>query len=304
MVVRLTVAVLALAAGATAVALAVLLLHATPGPVSAAPAALPVASPAPAAPAAPSFPAPPAHAVVFSREDGADALALAVVPRGESVLVQASVVGPQGTGVDGLSVSFGSVPATACGAGCYHATIHRPPSVDLRVGKTRWLVPLPSPWPPLDASRIVARAAHVWRSLHTLAFSDRLGSDETHVVVSEWHMVAPDRLSYRLGDGYQSIIIGGRRWDRAPHGRWIESPQTPVRQPAPFWQSETDARVISDTPTTVRITFYDPRTPAWFAISVDKRTLRTSDLRMTTTSHFMHERYGPFNAPIAIRPPG
>ena len=304
MIVRLAVAVLALAAGATAVALAVLLLQGTPGPVSAAPAALPAASPAPAAPATPSFPAPPANAVVFSREDGADALALAVVPRGESVLVQASVVGPQGAGVDGLSVSFGSVRATACGHGCYRTTLTRPHVVDLRVAKTRWLVPLPAQWPPRDGSALVARAAHVWRSLRTLAFSDRLGSDATHIVVSEWHMVAPDRLSYRLGDGYQSVIIGGRRWDRAPHGRWIESPQTPVRQPVPFWQSETDAHVISETRTTTRITFYDPRTPAWFAITVDKRTLRTLDLRMTTTSHFMHERYGPFDAPLEIRPPG
>lgn len=301
MVARLTVAVLALAAGATAVALAALLLRGTPGPVSA---ALPAAIPAPAAAPTPSFPAPPANAVVFSREDGADVLALAVVPHGKGVLVQASVVGPQGIGVDGLSVSFGSVRATACGRGCYRATLTRPRAVDLRVAKTRWLVPLPAQWPPRDASGLVARAAHVWRSLRTLAFSDRLGSDATHVVVSEWHTVAPDRVSYRLGDGYQSVIIGGRRWDRSPHGRWIESPQTPIRQPVPFWQSQTDAHVISETPTTTRITFYDPRTPAWFAITVEKRTLRTLDLRMITTAHFMHERYGPFDAPLEIRPPG
>jgi hypothetical protein len=302
--VRLTVAVLSLAAGATAVALAILLLHATPGPVSAAPAALPGATtPAPPPSAAPRFPAPPANAVVFSRENGPDALALAVVPRGRSVLAQASVVGPQGTGVRGLTVSFGSVGATACGPGCYRATLQRPRAIDVRVGTTRWLVPLPSPWPPRGASELVGRAAKVWRSLRTLVFSDRLGSDATHVVVSEWRAVAPDRLAYRLGDGYQSVIVGGRRWDRAPHGRWIESAQVPVKQPVPFWQVAVDAHVISETRTTMRITFYDPRTPAWFAITVDKRTLRTLDLRMITTAHFMHERYGPFDAPLVVRPP-
>lgn len=305
MIVRLTAALFAVAAGATALALAVLLLHGTPGPVSAAPAPLPAASvPAPTPTAAPRFPAPPANAVVFSRESGADALALAVVPRGATVLVQASVVGPQGTGVRGLSVSFGSHRATACGAGCYRATLVRPRAIDLRVGTVHWLVRLPAPWPPRTASGLVARATHVWRSLRTLAFYDRLASDPAHVVVSTWRAVAPDRLAYRIEGGYTAVIVGGRRWDRAPGGRWLESPQTvPVKQPVPVWQSATDAYVVGATATTWRITFFDPGTPAWFAISVDKRTLRTLDLRMTTTAHFMHERYGPFDAPLVVAPP-
>lgn len=304
MIVRLTAALLAVAAGATALALAVLLLHGTPGPSTAAP-ALPVASaPAPTPAAASRFPAPPANAVVFSRENGADALALAVAPHGAKVLLQASVVGPQGTGVRGLSVSFGSRAASACGAGCYRATLPRPRAVDVRVGTMHWLVRLPAPWPPRAASALVARATHVWRSLHTLAFYDRLASDPAHVVVSTWRAVAPDRLAYRIKGGYAAVIVGGRRWDRAPGGRWIESPQTvPVRQPVPVWQSATDAHVVGATATTWRITFFDPGTPAWFAISVDKRTLRTLDLRMTTTAHFMHERYGPFDAPLSISPP-
>jgi hypothetical protein len=301
-IVRLTAAVLAVAAGATAVALAVLLLHGTPGPVSAAPAALPVAA-APA-PSAPRFPAPPANAVVFSREDGSDALALAVVPGGGRVLAQASVVGPQGTGVRGLSVSFGSVRATACGAGCYRATLRRPRAIDLHVGGTHWLVPLPAPWPPRDASALVARATHVWRSLRTLSFYDRLASDSAHAVVSNWQAVAPDRLSYRIKGGYAAVIVGGRRWDKAPGGRWTESQQSvPVKQPVPVWQSATDARVVGATARTWQITFFDPRTPAWFAISVDKRTSRTLELRMITTAHFMHERYGSFDAPLSITPP-
>ena len=303
-VTRLTVAVLALAAGATAVALAVLLLHGTPGPVSAAPAALPAASPAPAPPATPRFPAPPPNAVVFSREDGPDALALALVPRGKAVLAQVSVVGQQGNGVPGLAVSIGATRAASCGPGCYRATVPRSRAIDVDVAGTLWAVALPSPWPPLDASRVVARAAHVWRSLHTLAFSDRLGSDATHVVVSEWHAVAPNRLSYVIRGGYSAVIVGGKRWDRPPGGRWIESAQTPVRQPVPVWQSATDAHVVGGIGATLRITFYDPRTPAWFAITVDARTIRTLDLRMTTTAHFMHERYSAFNAPLAIRPPG
>ena len=291
---RLTAALLALAAGAAAVVLAALLLHATPGPVSSAPA--PVASsPAPPSPSA-AFPAPPAGAIVFAREDGANALALAVSPSS----VQVSVVGRQGTGLSGLSVSVDRAQATACGRGCYRAATHAR-TLDVRVGTTRWIVHVPAA---RDASGLVGRATRTWRALHSVAFSDRLGSDATHVVFSNWRAVAPDRIAYVVRGGYSSVIVGGRRWDRAPGGRWVESAQTvPVKQPVPVWQSATDAHIVGETSTTWRITFYDPGTPAWFAITLDKRTFHTLDMRMITTAHFMHERYSAFDRAAGVLPP-
>jgi hypothetical protein len=297
--VRLLAAVLALAAGASAVALAALLLRSTPGPVSSAPAptvAAGSAAPAPP-PAASAFPKPPANAIVFAREDGPDALALAVTPS----FAQVSVVGQQGTGVSGLHVTVNGRATTACGSGCYRAEVRGAHSFEVRVGATRWPVAVP---PARDASALVARANHVWRSLHSLAFYDRLGSDPTHVVVSHWQAVAPDRLAYTIPGGASAVIIGGKRWDRQAGGKWIESPQTvPVRQPVPVWQSAVDAHVVGQSATAWRITFFDPRTPAWFEIAVDRKTGRTTDLRMTTTAHFMHERYGPFDAPLEINRP-
>ena len=296
MPVRLTVALLALAAGAAAVVVVALVLRSTPGPVPSVPSAPTAASSPP--PAQHGFPAPPAHAIVFAREDGANVLALAVTASS----AQVSVVGQQGTGVDGLAVSVNGAPATSCGAGCYRAAVAHARAVDVRVGSTRWHVDVPAA---RDASALVARSGAVWRSLDSLAFSDRLGSDATHVVFSNWRVVAPDRLAYDVRGGDSAVLVGGRRWDRAPGGRWIESPQSvPVKQPVPVWQSATDANVVGQTPTTWRITFYDPGTPAWFAIVLDRRTLRTVDLRMITTAHFMHERYRAFDAPLVVKPPG
>ena len=242
------------------------------------------------------FPAPPAGAVVFAREDGPNALALAITKS----FVQVSVVGPQADGVSGLAVTVNGTATTACGAGCYRAPVSKA-LLDVRVGATRWRVTVP---PVRDATALVARATHVWRSLRSLAFSDRLGSDATHVVLSNWRAVAPDRVAYVIPGGYSAVIVGGKRWDRAPGGRWIESPQTArLRQPVPVWQSATDAHVVGETGKAWRITFYDPRTPAWFEITVDKRTMRTLDLRMTTTAHFMHERYSAFDAKLSVVPP-
>ena len=297
--VRLAAALLALAAGAVAATLAALLLSHTPGPAPLTGGSIPAAAaePAPSAPSAPGFPSPPAGAVVFSREDGPDALALAVLPG----RAQVSVVGQQGTGVDGLSVTVDGTRARPCGRGCYAA--RATPPLEVRVGRTTWHVAVPAHAP--DASAFVARATRTWRSLRTLAFSDRLGSDARHVVDSRWIVVAPDRLSYTIPRGAQGVIVGGRRWDRStPTGKWIESPQTaPLQQPTPLWQSATDAHVVGQTRAAWRITFFDPRTPAWFEIVVDRRTFRTLDARMIATAHFMHERYGPFDAPLVVRPP-
>jgi hypothetical protein len=52
-----------------------------------------------------------------------------------------------------------------------------------------------------------------------------------------------------------------------------------------------------------RVSFFDPKSQAWFLVSIDKRTARTLDMRMRATAHFMHDRYGQFNAPLTIVPP-
>ena len=273
-----------------------------------------------AAPSSPSgFPAPPRGAVVYSREMGPDALALGVVPRSGRVLVQASVVGPQSRGASGLDIRFtvgGTVvTGVACGLGCYRAAVAvrgRPAAVevDVRNGPTptRWRVALPADWPPPDAAALLARAEKAWRALRSLTFHERLGSSPHQVVTSDWRIQAPDRLEYEIVGGGAGVIVGDRRWDRqAGRAGWVQSPQQPLTQPVPFWISVTDAYVLGVV--TVRgrrawrISFFDPGTPAWFTVAVDRATLRTLDLHMVTTAHFMHDVYGSFNTAPPIEPP-
>lgn len=295
---RLVAAFAALAAGVTAVTVAALVLHRTPGPTRTAGTVAPAAAaPAGPAPSVSTFPAPPTGAVVLAREAGLYALALAVSPRS----VQVSVVGQQGTGVSGLPVSVNGAKASRCGAGCYSVPASTR-SLTVRVGSTHWRVALPKRTP--NAQQIVARAARTWRSLHTLAWEDRLASDPVHAVFSTWQAVAPDRISYRVRGGYDAVIIGHTRWDKSPGGGWVRSAQSiPVKQPSPTWLSAIDAHVVGTTGSGWRITFFDPKTPAWFEILVDKRTLHTVDLHMTTTAHFMHERYRSFDAQAHVVPP-
>ena len=262
-----------------------------------------------------SFPAPLAGAVVFSRELGQDAVGLAVKPQAGALLVQASVLGRQGEGVKDLSVSFSadhsSETAKPCGDGCYRAQVSapaKPRAVTVEIGATRWRVALPTTWPAPDATRLIARAERVWRSLDSLTFRERLASGTGQAVESSWRAQAPDRIAYHVDGGYSAVIVGGSRWDRPPGAnRWRKSPQTSVTQPVPTWVSVTNAHVLGTT--TVgghpawRVSFFDPGTPGWFTLLIDKRTYRTLEVDMIATAHFMRDSYGDFNSAEPIVPP-
>ena len=268
-------------------------------------------------PAAAVFPAPPAGAVVFSREAGPDALALGVVPGTRRVRVQASVVGPDGAGVRDLtttlSLGAASASGTACGAGCYRTEFPargKPRFVEVSTRgslTTRWRVVLPAAWPPESAAGMVAKSRRTWRALQSVSFTDRLASDPEHVVVSTWRTQAPDRLAYKIAKGYSAVVVGRQRWDKPPGGRWKRSPQQPLTQPTPPWESATNAHVLGTTSVGgrrgLRVSFYDPQTPGWYTVVLEPKTLRTLDLRMITTAHFMHEVYGQFDAAAEIRAP-
>jgi len=317
---RLVASIGALALGAAAVLIVAALAHRTPGPVSAtnaptAPAAgaetTTTATNATTSPAS-AFPAPPAGAVVFSRQAGDRALALGVVP-GDPLRLQASVVGIQGQGLDGLDVSFDtgskSLDATACGRGCYGATLpaKKPQTIAVRIGgkaPVTWNVQLPKQWPPRDASSLMARASRTFRGLQTLRTDDSLSSGLGRVLHTHWTLAAPNMLTYQIANGPAAVIIGDKRWDKtAPGAKWVESAQTPIHQVVPFWVTWKNAHVVGETPSSYHVTFFDPKTPGWYDVVIAKKSLRTLEMHMQAAAHFMHQRYSNFNAPVHIAAP-
>jgi hypothetical protein len=309
---RLTAALGALALGVAAVVVVVVLAHRTPGPTDTSSSSAPIAAVASESKAS-AFPAPPKGAVVFSRPEGSDVLALGVVP-GRKLKLQASVLGGQGEGVSGLNVSFRvggrKAAGVPCGAGCYDASVKSaspPKVVDVTVkrdsGTTTWRVPMPRAWPPADASPIVARATREFRALRSVAVRDWLASGPGQSLFTRWTLVAPNRLKYQVKNGSSAVIIGDRRWDKLPGGKWEESAQTPIRQPAPFWRSWRNAYLLDDSKSAWHVSFFDPKTPGWYELLIDKDTTRVLELRMHATAHFMREVYSRFNAHVTVTPP-
>jgi hypothetical protein len=261
-------------------------------------------------PATTGFPVPPKGGVLYARQLGGEALALGVVAGRDKVLAQASVLGGQGKGVSGLSVSLNGKRAVSCGSGCYRATLAgEPKRVTVRVRATTWRVALPAAWPPPDGTALVDRATAAWRALDSLSFDEHLASDAVHSTTSAWRVQSPGRVAYRIaGGGPEGIVVGDRRWDRTtPNARWVESPQLRLTQPVPPWTAVEDAHVLGAGTLrgrrVWRISFFDPGTPAWFTVAIDRRTYRTHESEMITTAHFMHDVYGSFDTTPAIRPP-
>ena len=263
-----------------------------------------------------SFPVPPRGAIVLGGQAGLNALGLAVVPRQGSVELQASVVDSNGDGVKRLEVRFDvrgsrtvSVAGKACGPGCYRATapVTRPRAVTVTVGSRGVAFAMPSLWPPPNATKLVEQATRVYRSLHTYVIHDSLGDGHVRLATI-YHIVAPDKLTYSIRNGGDAVIIGDERWD-LPVGssRWVSSAQAPITQPTPFWSMIDDAHLLGSVTYEGRaawkVSFFDPDTPGWYTLVIDKASLHTMSMLMTAHAHFMYDTYSDFNAPLQIVPP-
>jgi hypothetical protein len=269
--------------------------------------------------------APPPGSLVLAREAGDLAVALAVQPGRSTGTLVATVLGPDGPGLSGLRVTLALEAANGartsgvgsdCGPGCYEATLvgvgsHPTAAVVRLSGRGRRAsatFALPKAWPPPPAGRLVRRATAAYRHLRTLVTHERLASDPAHTLTTVYRAVAPDRLRLTSSSGAQAIIVGDRRWDRTPGRPWRTSSQEPIRSVIPWWVTTPvephllGGGRVAGRPVWV-VSFVTPQVPAWFTIWIDKRTHRTLELRMTAAAHFMHHRYGPFDAPLTVSPP-
>jgi copper transport protein len=241
--------------------------------------------------AARSVALPPRDAVVDARELGTLAVAVARTPGAATV----TILGPDGTGVDGRRVTVDGARATACGSGCYRA----PAGFGrLRVGVGARSIVFDLPVRAPDASAILRRVARAYRASRTLVFDERLASSPTLTSTTRFRMVAPNKLSYQTRNGPSAIVIGALRWDRdSTRAPWVRSAQTPVDVTQPGWGSPTNVHEIAPGV----LTFLDRRVPAWFHVTLAGS--RPRRVRMTAAAHFMIDSYVGFDVPVDISPP-
>ena len=253
-----------------------------------------------AAPPVAGPPPPPASGmVVQAKESGDLGVALAVRPPGAELVA----LGPDGNGVNGLSVQIAGKRARPCGNGCYGSFGEFAGKVvHVLVGGDALRFDIPATARPAD--RLVERATAAFRRLSSVAYLERLASSPRARVVADFTLERPDRLMYTIRGGADGIVMGRRRWDRVQGGTWVPSQQDRTPQPEPIWSGHfTNAYVLKATPATYVVSFVKPVGPAWFTIVLDRSTLLPRTLRMTAAAHFMTHRYTRFNGPRRIKPP-
>jgi copper transport protein len=246
-----------------------------------------------AAPASVAQPAtlPPQDAVVDAKELGSLVLAVARTP----ATVTVTLIGPDGTGVDGRGVTVDGAPARSCGSGCYRAPAV-PGGLSIGVGGNTVVFNLPARAP--DGSALLQRVDRAFRSAHTAVFDETLASSPSNGLTTRFTFIAPDRLSYQTKGGPGAIVIGLRRWDRnSIRAPWVPSPQTRLDVMQPYWDKPTNAHLIAPNV----LTFLDRRIPAWFRVTLDG--VRPTRSQMTAAAHFMVDRYVGFNVPAVVSPP-
>ena len=281
--------------------------------------AVPVVPPATARTGTP--PPPPHGALVLARGDRGLAVALAARRAGSDVRLTATVLAPDGTGLRGLRVHFAvdgkaTAAATPCGPGCYASRASRAAgakrvSIDLSGGgrqRSAVSFALPARWP-VSALPLLRRAERAFRTLRSVAYREHLSSGAGVPIDTLWRSEAPDRLTYRTTSGNAGVVIGRQRWDLVVGGGWKASPQNPplVLPAVPWGAGAYDVNLLGrgrvGGRAVVRLSLYEPTTPAWYAVTLDRATLRPLTVDMTATAHFMRDRYVSFNAPRQIRPP-
>lgn len=245
-------------------------------------------------------PAPRAAAspVVLARQDGNNALTVAV----QAGTIRVNLLGPQGNGLAGHEITIAGKRASSCGAGCYAVDTSARGVVPITVDGRRFTFVIPKTTP--AAAALMRRATNAFRSLRSVTYVERLASSTRNHIVTTFTLERPNRVEYRIHGGADGIVIGTKRWDRTPGSGWSESDSTPLPQPSPVWGSPvTDAHVLSRTRNTVVISFLNPGIPAWFEARFDAHTMLPRRLDMIAASHFMHHVYTRYDAPRRIFPP-
>jgi copper transport protein len=256
--------------------------------------------------------------VTFARQSRELAIALAVRP-GLPLRVVATIIGQSGRGVDDLHVQLAatnssdraSASAAGCGNGCYTAQLRlrRPRAFAVNIAGAGRVRSVPfavgGSWPPRPATSFLHRANRAFRRLRSAVFVEALASKPGNAIETTWRLATPDRIEYAIRGGAAGIVIGGMRWDRpVPGGRWRRSEATALDQPSPPWGTRmAEVRLIRRTGSLVTLSWLDPKVPAWYTGTFDRRTALPTEIRMTAAAHFMLQRYVGYNRAIKIEPP-
>ena len=153
---------------------------------------------------------PPRDAVVDARELGSLAVAVAPRRRGRATV---TLLGPDGTGVDGRRVTIDGAPRRRAARGCYRGDAGRGPLARVESAAERSASRSRDRAPDAAAA---ARPDHPdYRAPRTIVFDETLASSPTNGETTRFTRRRAAPLAYQHARrAVGAIVIGARRWDR------------------------------------------------------------------------------------------
>jgi copper transport protein len=205
---------------------------------------------------------------------------------------------------------------TGCGTGCWR--LRAPAGSELAVaveeGGDTYTASVPAEWRAgrnRAAERLLALTQSRMRGLGSVRLNERITSGPGTFVRTRYRFQAPDRIAYSTSSGSRVIGIGKTRY-HAEDGGWEQQPfgaggfqftqlfrWTAYGQAVRWLGTERDGgRAL------VALALFDPASPVWYRLMVDRGSGRVIGERMIAAAHFMDRRYFAFNQPLSIEAPG
>ena len=210
-----------------------------------------------------------------------------------------------------IEVDGRDVTARHCGPTCATASVSlaggESISVLLGAGQDAAVFKLPQ-LPAPDGTGVVQMLQRAMHQLHAYRIDETLGP-ASRPLRTLYAFQSPDRLSYQLSTGGETVIVGTVRYSRStPTGRWVVEDTLPIRVPDFAWDSGPiqDARIVDATVPGGEqvISFFEAPygSPIWFRLVVGSQGL-VEYAEMRARGHFMDDRYFDLDAGFSIVPP-
>jgi copper transport protein len=207
----------------------------------------------------------------------------------------------------------------SCGQGCARFRVAPAPAVlEVRVRQKgrAYVARLPVRWQAgkeRHARALVDRAQEAMRAVKSVREAERVSSVPGAYAITDYRLKAPNRMAYRTNGKVRSIVVGVTQWTRGqPSVPWQRDKfggGLPFRTRSWFtWTTYARYTYLLGERTAggrrvAIVALMDPGTPAWWRLTVDRRTHRVLEDRLVTYGHFMTQRFTAFNQPLRIEPP-
>lgn len=158
------------------------------------------------------------------------------------------------------------------------------------------------------AERLLRRAQARMRALETVRMRESLTSGLGTVVRARYRFEAPDRMAYATNTGTDLVAIGKTAYETGPDGeverRRFGADGFQIDQLLRWSVYGRSVRWLGSADGVARIALFDPATPVWYRLEIDRATSRVVGERMIARGHYMSRRYFAFNRPLDVEPPG